>query len=180
MIIGYARTSTVEQKAGFESQIKALELAGADKIFQEQVSSVAERVQLGQAMDFAREGDQFVVTKLDRLARSVKHLTEIVDTLESKNVSLRILDIGLDTKTPTGKLMLNMLGSVAQFEREIMLERQREGIMKAKREGKYKGRPSTTDGDRVHELRAAGVSIKGIQEELLISRATIYRYLKTK
>jgi len=91
-------------------------------------------------LDYLREGDALVVTKLDRLARSVLHLGEIVATLKSKGVSLRILDLGLDTGTASGELVLNLMGSIAQFERQVMLERQREEIAKAQREGKYKGR----------------------------------------
>jgi DNA invertase Pin-like site-specific DNA recombinase len=91
-------------------------------------------------LEFAREGDVLVATKLDRLARSVADLMTIIQTLEKKQVGLRILNLGMDTQTPTGKLMLTILGGVAQFEREIMLERQREGVVKAKAAGKYKGR----------------------------------------
>ena len=94
-------------------------------------------------MDYLREGDTFVVTKLDRLARSVKDMVEITASLDEKGVALKILSIDLDTQTPTGKLMVNLLGSIAEFERELMLERQREGIAKAKSEGKYKGRKPT-------------------------------------
>lgn len=177
--IGYARTSTLDQRAGFEAQITALELAGAKKIYKEQVSAVGKRMELAKALDFVREGDTFLVTKLDRLARSLKHLTEIVDLLNNKGVMLRVLDIGLDTGTPTGKLMLNMLGAVAQFEREMMLERQREGIAKAKADGKYKGRPCSIDHVSVNNLIREGKSVKEIQAELGISRASIYR-LKSK
>ncbi len=95
------------------------------------------------ALDFCREGDTLVVTKLDRLARNVAHLGAILEQLTAKGVALRILSIGVDTATPTGTLMLNVMGSVAQFEREMMLERQREGIAKAKSEGRYKGRKPT-------------------------------------
>ena len=92
------------------------------------------------ALDFCREGDVLVVTKLDRLARSVRDLCNIVDRLKAKKVALHILSLGIDTGTPTGKLMLNLLGSIAEFEREIMLERQRESVQRAKSENKYKGR----------------------------------------
>ena len=91
-------------------------------------------------MKFVRKGDTLVVTKLDRLARSVPDLVKIMDSLEQKGASLRILAMNLDTDTPTGRLMINLVGSIAQFEREIMLERQREGVAKAKGEGKYNGR----------------------------------------
>ena len=128
MIVGYARTSTVEQVAGFEAQLQTLKEAGCDKLFQEQVSSVGKRAQLEAALEFVREGDVLVVTKLDRLARSVADLLGITEQLERKKVGLRILNLGMDTHTPTGKLMLTLLGGVAQFEREMMLERQREGI----------------------------------------------------
>jgi DNA invertase Pin-like site-specific DNA recombinase len=101
MIVGYARTSTVEQKAGFEAQLRELEEAKCEKIFQEQVSSVGERLELRKALEFVRDKDVFVVTKLDRLARSVMDLKTIVNGLEKKNVGLRILNMGIDTKSPT-------------------------------------------------------------------------------
>src|SRR5262249_46168919 len=134
VLIGYARTSTVEQLAGLEAQLKRLRDVGCKKVFQERISSVAKRDQLAAALDYAREGDVLVVTKLDRLARSVADLVDIGQRIEGKGASLRILDMDLDTKTPTGRLMLNLIGSIAQFERELMLERQREGIAKAKSE----------------------------------------------
>src|SRR5277367_4761336 len=140
MLIGYARVSTVEQDAGFEAQERDLKAAGAERLFSERTSAVGPRKALDEAIDFAREGDAIVVTKLDRLARSVADLVRIVEQLEAKRVGLRILAMGVDTATPTGRLILNVIGSVAQFEREVMLERQREGIAKAAAEGKYKGR----------------------------------------
>jgi DNA invertase Pin-like site-specific DNA recombinase len=145
MLIGYARTSTLDQKAGLAAQLRDLEAAGCERIFTEEVSSVdvVRREQLAEALSFARTGDTLVVTKLDRLARSVAHLVELLARLEGKGVALRILAMGIDTSTPTGKLMLTVLGGVAEFEREIMLERQREGIAKAKAAGKYKGRAPT-------------------------------------
>ena len=143
MLIGYARTSTMEQIAGLEAQRESLRANGCERLYEERTSSVAVREALRAALDYAREGDTLVVTKLDRLARSVRHLGEIVEELEGKGVALRILDLGLDTSTATGKLMLNVLGSVAQFEREMMLERQKESIAKAKDDGRYKGRKPT-------------------------------------
>jgi DNA invertase Pin-like site-specific DNA recombinase len=99
MIVGYARTSTVEQIAGFESQLLALKKAGCEKVYQEQVSSIGNRVQLDAAMEFVREHDTLMVTKLDRLARSTKDLMAIIQELDRKNVGLRILDLGVDTHT---------------------------------------------------------------------------------
>jgi DNA invertase Pin-like site-specific DNA recombinase len=118
-----------------------------------------------------------VVTKLDRLARSVRHLGEIVEELENKGVGLRILDLGLDTSNATGKLMLNVLGSVAQFEREMMLERQKEGIAKAKREGKYKGRAPTAQrlASDAKRLLAEGNTKRQIAKLLGISERSVYR-----
>src|SRR5688572_561209 len=110
MNIGYARTSTLEQIAGLEAQVAELQTAGCEKIFAEQVSSVSQRAELQAAIEFAREGDMFVITKIDRLARSVSDLVIIIKTLEQKNVGVRILNLGMDTKTPTGKLMLTVLG----------------------------------------------------------------------
>ncbi len=179
MIIGYARTSTVDQVAGFEAQIRELKAANCKKIFQEQVSSVAVRVQLGAALEFARESDVLVVTKLDRLARSVADLMGIIRTLEEKSVGLRILNLGMDTQTPTGKLMLTVLGGVAQFEREMMLERQREGVAKAKEAGKYKGRKPLSDDLRQEVVSMAlnGLPKIHIARQLNIGEATVYRVL---
>lgn len=179
MIIGYARTSTVEQLAGLEAQERELLQSGCEKLFLEQASSVGSRPKLDSAFDFAREDDVLVVTKLDRLARSVPHLWELVTKLEEKGVALRILNMGLDTATPTGRLMLNVLGSVAQFEREMMLERQREGIAKAKAEGKYKGRKPTVRIMAAHvwELANQGATRREIAERLGVGERSVYRVL---
>ena len=128
-------------------------------------------------MDFVRDGDVQVVTKLDRLARSVKHLWRMLEVLQDKGVSLRILNIALDTSTATGKLMLSLLGAVAEFEREMMLERQREGIAKAKASGKKFGRPSIAQAkmDEVAELRQQGLGASEIAQRVGISRASVYR-----
>ena len=182
MIIGYARTSTVEQMAGLEAQLRELDAAHCQKVYKEQVSSVAVRVQLESALEFAREGDVLVVTKLDRLARSVGDLMAIIKTLEEKGVGLRILNLGMDTQTPTGKLMLSVLGGVAQFEREMMLERQKEGVAKAKLAGKYKGRKPVPDDlrEKVVSLAAEGKVKTHIARQLNIGEATVYRILAAR
>ncbi|TBZ96336.1 recombinase family protein [Rhizobium leguminosarum bv. viciae] len=181
VMIGYARTSTTDQKAGLEAQLRDLQAAGCTKMFQEQLSSVAnDRPQLERALEFVREGDVLVVTKLDRLARSVADLVAITAALKAKAVELRILTMNLDTSTPTGKLMLNLLGSIAEFERELMLERQREGIAKAKADGKYKGRAPTarSKADKVLALKTEGKTPAEIQAALGISRASYFRIVK--
>ena len=179
MKVGYARTSTLEQTAGFEAQQRDLRAAGCEKVFQEQVSSIARRDQLAAALDFIREGDTLVVTKLDRLARSIGHLSDITKMLEAKKANLQVLAMGLDTSTATGRLMLNVIGSVAQFERETMLERQREGIAKAKADGKYRGRAPTARARaaEVQALNGQGVGATEIAKRLGIGRASVYRVL---
>ena len=179
MQIGYARSSTIDQEAGFQAQIKSLREAGCEKVFAEQVSSLAERAQLEAALDYAREGDTLVVTKLDRLARSVFHLVTIGERIEGKSVALKVLEQAIDTSNCTGRLMFNMLGAIAQFERELMLERQREGIAKAKAEGKYKGRAPTArvKTPEIQRLRAEGIGPTEIAKRLRISRASVYRAL---
>lgn len=179
MLIGYARTSTAEQIAGLEAQVRELEQCGVKKVYQERVSSVAKREQLEIAIDHFREGDTLVVTKLDRLARSITDLCSIVERLDEKGVTLRVLAMNLDTSTATGKLMLNLMGSLAQFEREIMLERQREGIAKAKAEGKYKGRAPTAKA-KASEVIAAfneGMNKSQIAKAVGIGRASVHRIL---
>jgi DNA invertase Pin-like site-specific DNA recombinase len=182
MDIGYARTSTVDQVAGFEAQQRGLAAAGCGKLFTEQVSSVAEREQLKAALDYLREGDVLIVTKLDRIARSVRDLMEIVDRIDAKGAGFRILDMNLNTKTPTGRLMLTVLGGVAEFERSMMLERQREGIAKAKAEGKYKGRAKTAmaKANEVEALLAEGVNPTDVARKLGIGRSSVYRAMQEK
>lgn len=179
MIIGYARTSTVDQIAGFGAQIGRLGEAGCEKLFQEQVSSVGKRGQLEAAIEFVREGDVLVVTKLDRLARSVADLMATIQKLDNKAVGLRILDLGMDTHTPTGKLMLTVLGGIAQFEREMMLERQREGIAKGKAAGRYRGRKPIARESQAEVLRLAalGLTKANIAQKLGLGEATVYRVL---
>lgn len=182
MDIGYARTSTADQEAGFEAQLRDLAASGVEKVFKEKVSSVAKREQLEAALDFVREGDTLVVTKLDRLARSTADLLKFVDHLQAKNVGLRILDFGggsIDTRSPNGKLTLTMFAAMAQFEREIMLERQREGIAKAKAEGKYQGRKPTVlnRAAEIKALKAKGMGASKIAEHLGVARASVYRAL---
>ena len=184
MLVGYSRVSTLEQVAGLEAQIEQLSKAGcSEKIFKEQVSSVGERAQLEAALDFVREGDALVVVRLDRLARSTSDLLSLLDRLEAKKVGLRILDFGgaeMDTQSPTGKLVLTMFGALAQFERELMLVRQREGIEKAKREGRYKGRAPTARRrlPEMRELAEQGLTPPEIASRLNCSRASVYRLLK--
>ncbi|MEE9707232.1 recombinase family protein [Aeromonas veronii] len=139
-LVGYARVSTGGQS--LEVQLRAL--AECNKVFQEKVSGASDdRPQLTLLLDYVKEGDVMMVTKLDRLARNTRHLLEISEFLQHKQVALRILNLGIDTSTPTGKLMLTMIGAIATFERELMLERQAEGIELAKRRGVYKGRKPT-------------------------------------
>ncbi|GJD44095.1 DNA-invertase hin [Methylobacterium cerastii] len=182
MLVGYARTSTLEQDAGLEAQVRDLKTLRCEKLFSEQVSSVAPRKALDAAVEFCREGDTLVVTKLDRLARSVTHLGTIITALETKGVALRIVNLGVDTATPTGRLMLNVLGGVAQFEREIMLERQREGIAKAKGEGAYKGRKPTARAKaaEIAALAAEGLSMAAIATRLGIGKGSVHRALNPK
>ncbi|MBO6540736.1 MAG: recombinase family protein [Rhizobiaceae bacterium] len=180
--IGYARTSTVDQLAGLDAQLRDLEAAGCERVFKEQVSSVAtRRPELERALEFIREGDTLVVTRLDRLARSMAHLVDLTGHLSRKGVALRVLNLNLDTATPTGKLMLNLMGSIAEFERELMLERQKEGIAKAKAEGKYKGRAPTArrKASEVRRLKAEGHTADAIVAKLGISRSSVFRILRS-
>ena len=182
MLIGYARTSTIDQTYGLEAQLELLNAQGVktENVYHEKISSVGDRVELKAAIKSLRKGDKLVVTKLDRLARSVTHMGNIIQEIQGRDADLVILDMGIDTSTATGKLMLNVLGSVAQFEREVMLERQREGIERARREGKYKGRKPTAlaQKDKVLALKAAGVPMDKIMEQANISRASYYRLVK--
>ena len=180
MKIGYARTSTVDQAAGFEDQQLELVAAGAERIYREQVSAVAKsRPQFAAMLAALRNGDVVIVTKLDRLARSMGDLMKIINDVKAAGASLRVLAMGLDTSTATSKLILNVLGSIAEFERELMLERQRAGIAKAKADGKYKGRKRAFSDDRLRSLRASGLRVAEIATQLGVSRETIYVRLRS-
>jgi DNA invertase Pin-like site-specific DNA recombinase len=141
MLVGYARTSSLEEETGLEAQVRDLKALGCERVYQEHTSSVGRRAELEAALDSVRAGDVLVVTRMDRLARSVQHMWEIAECLQARGVALKIVNLGVDTSTPTGKLMMTMLGGVVEFERDMMLERQREGFAKAKAEGKHIGRP---------------------------------------
>lgn len=179
MNIGYARTSTVEQAAGLADQERELKAAGIERLYSEQVSAVAQsRPQFDLMMATLRHRDVVIVTKLDRLARSMADLMKIIEAIKAAGASLRVLAIGLDTGNATGKLMLNVLGSVAEFERELMLERQRAGIAKAKAEGKYKGRKRAFSDERLADLRGKGLGVTAMAKELGVSREAIYQRLR--
>jgi DNA invertase Pin-like site-specific DNA recombinase len=183
MQVGYARTSTFEQQAGLDAQLRQLQEQNCERVYSEQVSSVGKREKLDECLRFVREGDVLFVCKPDRLARSTADLLRIVEYLGQPGVGLVILSMGgqaVDTRNPTGKLMLTMLAAVAEFERGLMLERQREGIARAKAEGKYKGRVPTARrmAERMLQLKALGMRPTEIAAELKVNRATIYRVLK--
>ena len=179
-IIGYARTSTTDQN--IEPQIDVLKAAGCTKVFSEQKSGVdSTRLELARMIEYSRENDFVVVTKLDRIGRSPTDILSIIQKIEAKGAAFRCLNINMDTSTPTGKLMLTMLAAVATFEREIMLERQREGIAAAKRDGKYKGRKPTAraQSDKVFELLSQGLTRAAVANELGIGEASVIRILRT-
>src|SRR3954469_24368890 len=180
MMIGYARTSTTDQTAGLTAQQRDLRAAGAEKMFSEMASSVAHRGVLDQCLGFLREGDVLMVSKPDRLARSTAELLTIEADLSKRGIGLVVLSMGgerLDTRNPTSKLMLTILAGVATWEREIMLERQREGIAKAKAEGAYKGRKRSIDAAKVKAL-AATMGPAAIAKQLGIARSSVYRMLE--
>ncbi len=178
MLVGYARVSSAGQS--LELQLDALTGAGCERVFSEKKSgtSAGGREALQDAIDFAREGDTLVVTRLDRLARSSNDLHNIIAKLVAKGVQFRCLQqSGVDTDSNTGKLMLAILGAVAEFETDIRRERQREGIDKAKVEGKYRGRKPSADVRAIRELKAQGVGPSAIAKQLKVGRTTVYRAL---
>ena len=175
-VIGYARVSSVGQTLDVQQD----KLTHCDKIFQEKVSGVTDkRTQLQACMEYVRQGDTLVVTKLDRLARSTLHLCQIAAELERKQVALQVLD--QNTNSATGRLLFNMLGAIAQFETEIRAERQREGVQKARERGVQFGKQKTLNREQVAELqerRRQGVFIKTLIQDYGISKTSVYRYLE--
>ncbi len=182
MLIGYARTSQLHQRAGLEGQVADLEAVGCERLFVEQVSALAHRPELQNALDYAREGDTLVVKRMCRLARSTVEMLQIIAKLEAKGVGCRVLDFGggvLDTASASGRLLITVLAAVSEAERTMMLERQKIGIAKAKQEGRFKGRQPTArrKAPQVRELRQSGLGASEIALRLGMSRASVYRIL---
>lgn len=179
MIVGYARVSSSGQN--LDVQQEQLAAAGCEKIFAEKRSGCTTegRDALADAIDFVRDGDVLAITRLDRLARSVIDLHQIIVRLAQKGCGLRVLQqSGIDTTTSTGKLTLSILGAVAEFETDIRKERQRDGIERAKANGVYRGRQSSIDVERLRALKAAGMKPAAIARDMGIGRASVYRLLQ--
>jgi DNA invertase Pin-like site-specific DNA recombinase len=175
--IGYARVSTTDQDLPL--QVDKLKAAGCDVIRQEKASgtSTEKRKELQTVLDFIREGDMLLITRVDRLARSIADLQDIVRTLKTKGAALKAIEQPIDTSTAAGKCFLDMLGVFAEFETNLRRERQLEGIAKAKAAGVYKGRAPSIDPDQVRKMKADGMSITGIAGALGIARISVYRAL---
>ena len=177
-VIGYARVSTTDQDLSIQQA--ALRAAGCDAIRAEKQSgtSTQGRAELCTVLDFIGKGDVLMVTRVDRLARSIGDLQDIVRALKAKGASLRATEQPINTSTAAGKCFLDMLGVFAEFETNLRRERQLEGIAKAKTAGIYKGRPASIDAARVRELKAQGLGATEIAKALRIGRASVYRVLE--
>jgi DNA invertase Pin-like site-specific DNA recombinase len=177
MKYGYARVSSSGQDLTI--QVEALTNAGCETIRQEKVSgtSVQGRDELNTLLDFLRKGDELVVTRVDRLARSIRDLQNIVYDLDKKGVVLSATEQPIQTNTSAGKCFLDMLGVFGEFETNLRKERQMEGIAKAKEKGVYKGRKPSVDADKVKELSDSGLGASAIAKEMGIGRASVYRAL---
>ncbi len=175
--VGYARVSSVGQN--LDTQLEKLK--HCDKIFQEKKSGTTDkRPRLKDCLEYVREGDTLVITRLDRLARSTFDLCKIAKELERKGVDLKVIDQNLDTSDATGRLLFNMLGAIAQFETEIRSERQMDGIQKAKERGIKFGPRVKLNKEQIIEMsqkRGEGVLIKDLMKEYKLSKASVYRYL---
>lgn len=181
MYIGYARVSTSSQS--LENQIEQLKAVGCEKIFSEKKSgkNEADREQFHIMMDFIREGDVLFVTKLDRLARSVIDLQNFAKYLDDKAVDLKVLHQNIDTTTPAGRLLFTMLGAIAEFERDLINERVREGIEAARLKGVHFGRQSiltSQEKTTIYQQYKEGRSVAWLSQLFHVARNTIYRAIK--
>ena len=177
-LIAYARVSSYGQSLDVQLE----KLNQCDRVFREKQSgrSTDKREQLALCLDYVRDGDTLVVTKLDRLARSTRDLLNILNTLEKKQVKLNVLDQQIDTSTPSGRLLVHLLGSIAEFENDLRKDRQLDGISLAKRNGVKFGRKKALTETQVQELRQKrtdGLLIKDLMEHYCLSKATVYRAL---
>ena len=177
-LIGYARVSTEDQ--GLEIQTAALKTAGCTTIRSEKRSGTTTegRTELSTVLDFLRRGDTLIVTRIDRLARSVADLQTIVRAVQAEGAHLKATEQPIDTSTAAGKCFLDMLGMFAEFETNLRRERQMEGIAKAKAAGVYKGRPKSIEAQQVRELKSKGLGATEIAKQLGIGRASVYRALE--
>ncbi|MBD3666476.1 MAG: recombinase family protein [Kangiella sp.] len=177
-VYGYARVSTTDQDLTVQEE--TLRKAGCEVVRSEKISgtkATEDRPELRTLMEFLREGDTLVVTRLDRLARSMRDLHNLSHDLEARKVSLRVLEQAVDTSTSSGRAFFGMLSVFAQFETDLRRERQMEGIEKAKAEGRYRGRKPSIDPDEVRRLKGEGLGASAIAKELGIGRASVYRVL---
>ena len=177
-LISYARVSSHGQSLDVQLE----KLKHCDRVFKEKQSgrSTDKREQLALCLDYVRDGDTLVVTKLDRLARSTRDLLNILNTLEKKQVKLHVIDQQIDTSSPSGRLLVTILGSIAEFENDLRKDRQLDGISLAKRNGVKFGRKKALTETQVQELRqkrTEGLLIKDLMEHYCLSKATVYRAL---
>jgi len=178
MLYGYARVSTTDQDTTIQEA--ALRAAGCEMVRAEKESGTSRegRAELRLLLDFMRAGDVLMVTRIDRLARSIADLQDIVRELRQKGAALRATEQPIDTSTAAGKAFLDMLGVFAEFETNLRKERQTEGIAKAKAAGVYKGRKPSIDVEAVRSLNREGVGPTDIAKQLKIGRASVYRALQ--
>jgi DNA invertase Pin-like site-specific DNA recombinase len=179
-VFGYARVSTTDQN--LDTQIEALEKFGCDKIFQEKVSGInTQRIALDEMLAVLREGDTVVVARFFRLGRNRDHLINLVNDFAKRNVHFKALDVGIDTTTPAGKLILSIFASLAEFDRETILEKTRAGQLLAKAKGKHIGRPNGVNQqnyERVKTALAKDMSVSEIVKLTGISSSSVKRYKK--
>jgi DNA invertase Pin-like site-specific DNA recombinase len=179
-IVGYARVSSYGQSL----EVQLDKLSHCEKVFQEKKSGRTDnRAELQNCLTYLRDGDTLVITKLDRLGRSIRDLLNIINQLEKNNVSFQVLDQQIDTSTPSGKLLLHMLGAIAEFENDLRASRQSEGIQKALSNGVQFGRKSKLTDDEVLVMRGkreTGTKIKDLMIEYSLSKASIYRLLDSQ
>ena len=180
MLLGYARVSTDQQDHAL--QLDALRAAGCDKLFVETASGTrTDRPELAKALEQARQGDVLVVWRLDRLARSLRHLIDIADDLNRRCVALKSITENIDTTTPSGRFMFNILGALSSMEREIIVERTRAGLVAAAARGRRGGRPAALDASKIRAAKAmlgsGNMSAIEVAQQLGCAPSTLYRHL---
>jgi DNA invertase Pin-like site-specific DNA recombinase len=179
-IFGYARVSTIDQN--LDTQIEALEKFGCDKIFQDKISGITtQRLALDEMLSILREGDSVVVARFFRLGRNRDHLINLVNDFAKRKVHFKALDVGIDTNTPAGKLILSIFASLAEFDRETILEKTRAGQLLAKAKGKHIGRPKGINQQNYEKVKIAlekQMSVAEIVNLTAISISSVKRYKK--